>query len=422
MWHRGQYAPLGADLKCYFKLTPIGAHAILRRMYHRTISSQLTSSLEGYPVLTLLGPRQSGKTTLVRWLFDHFDYQSLEDPDIREIAKSDPRGFLNQLSTNVILDEIQRVPELSSYIQTLVDSPANRRKFVLTGSNGTLLFDSITQSLAGRTELFSLYPLSVSEIVQKHPNYSLYEFLFNGGYPRIYDSKLNSTKWLKNYFQLYVEKDIRLITNITKLDLFEKFVKLAAGRVGQLVNASSLSNEVGVSSPTISGWISALKSTYICFTLPPHFKNFNKRLVKTPKLYFHDTGLLCYLLGINAMEQLAVHPLRGNIFENFIISEYLKKKNNRGDEVDLYFWRDQKGHEIDLIEDRSSYLFPIEIKMSETFNQDFVKNIQYLNKLQSNDISENELMGTLVYSGKIENRYKNIQLQNWFNYLTCINT
>ena len=214
-------------------------------MYHRTISSQLTSSLEGYPVLTLLGPRQSGKTTLVRWLFDHFDYQSLEDPDIREIAKSDPRGFLNQLSTNVILDEIQRVPELSSYIQTLVDAPANRRKFVLTGSNGTLLFDSITQSLAGRTELFSLYPLSVSEIVQKHQNYSLYEFLFNGGYPRIYDSKLNSTKWLKSYFQLYVEKDIRLITNITKLDLFEKFVKLAAGRVGQLVNASSLSNEVG---------------------------------------------------------------------------------------------------------------------------------------------------------------------------------
>ncbi len=387
-------------------------------MYTRTISSQLLRSLEGYPVITLLGPRQSGKTTLVRELFNYFDYQSLEDPDIREIAKSDPRGFLRQLSNNVILDEIQRVPELTSYIQTLVDAPANKRKFVLTGSNGTLMVDSITQSLAGRTELFSLYPLSVSEIIQKHPDYSLYEFLFNGGYPRIYNLTLNSTKWLKSYFQLYVEKDIRLIVNITKLDLFEKFVKLAAGRVGQLVNASSLSNEVGVSSPTISGWISALKSTYICFTLPPHFKNFNKRLIKTPKLYFYDTGLLCYLLGIYEMEQLSVHPLRGNIFENFIISETLKKKNNCGEEVDLYFWRDQKGHEIDLIEDRSSYLYPIEIKMSETFNQGFIKNIQYLNILQKNDISECELMGTLVYSGEHENIYKDIQLENWLNYLT----
>ena len=241
-------------------------------MYTRTLAKQLISSLESYPVLTLLGPRQSGKTTLVRYLFNHFDYQSLEDPDIREIASSDPRGFLRQLSNNAILDEIQRAPELTSYIQTLVDAPGNKRKFVLTGSNGLLLIDSITQSLAGRTELFSLYPLSVAEIIQKHPDYTLYEFLFNGGYPRIYNSKLNSTKWLKSYFQLYVEKDIRLITNITKLDLFEKFVKLAAGRVGQLVNASSLSNEIGVSSPTISGWISALKSTYICLTLAPHFK------------------------------------------------------------------------------------------------------------------------------------------------------
>ena len=248
-------------------------------------------------------------------------------------------------------DGVKRVKRTSG-TSKYVDAPKSKRKFVLTGSNGLLLIDSITQTLAGRTELFSLYPLSVSEIIQKHPDYTLYEFLFNGGYPRIYNSKLNPTKWLKSYFQLYVEKDIRLITNITKLDLFEKFVKLASGRVGQLVNASSLSNEVGVSSPTISGWISALKSTYICFTLLPHFKNFNKRLVKTPKLYFYDTGLLCYLLGINTMEQLTTHPLRGNIFENFIISEYLKKKNNCGEEVNLYFWRDQKGHEIDLLEDR----------------------------------------------------------------------
>jgi len=386
-------------------------------MYKRALSRQLIDSLKNYPVLTLLGPRQSGKTTLVRCIFNHFDYQSLEDPDIREIAKSDPRGFLSQLSKHVILDEIQRVPELTSYIQTIVDEPSNERKFVLTGSNGLLLIDTVTQTLAGRTELFELYPLSVSEIIQKHPEYTLYEFLFFGGYPRIYNLKLNPTKWLKSYFQLYVEKDIRLITNIINLDLFEKFVKLSAGRVGQLINASSLANEVGVTSPTISGWISALKSTYICFTLSPHFKNFNKRLVKTPKLYFYDTGLLCYLLGINSMEQLNVHPLRGNIFENFIISEYIKKKNNNGEEADLYFWRDQKGHEIDLIEDRSSYLFPIEIKMSETFNKSFIKNIEYLNKLQKSDLSECKIKGNLIYSGSNESLYKNIKLENWFNYL-----
>jgi len=386
-------------------------------MYIREIASQLVESLEFYSVLTLLGPRQSGKTTLVRQLFNQFEYKSLEDPDIREMAKSDPRGFLRQLSDHVILDEIQRVPELTSYIQTIVDEPENTKKFVLTGSNGLLLVDSVSQTLAGRTELFELYPLSVSEITQKHPDYTLYEFLFNGGYPRIYDLTLNPTKWLKSYFQLYVEKDIRLITNISNLDLFEKFVKLAAGRVGQLINASSLANEVGVSSPTITGWISSLKSTYICFTLSPHFNNFNKRIVKTPKLYFYDTGLLCYLLGINSMEQLFIHPLRGNIFENFIISEYLKKKANNGESINLYFWRDQKGHEIDLIEDCSSYLFPIEIKMSETFNKRFIKNIEYLNTLQKDEISGIKIKGKVIYSGKNESVFKDIKLDNWFNHL-----
>lgn len=386
-------------------------------MYKRLLSIQLIDSLKYYPVLTLLGPRQSGKTTLVRALFSEFDYQSLEDPDIREMASSDPRGFLRQLSRNVILDEIQRVPDLTSYIQTIVDEPGNNRKFVLTGSNGLLLVDTVMQTLAGRTELFELYPLSVSEIIQKHSDFTLNDFLFNGGYPRVYNLKLNPTKWLKSYFQLYVEKDIRMISNITHLDLFEKFVKLAAGRVGQLVNASSISNEVGVSSPTISGWISALKSTYICFTLAPHFKNFNKRIVKTPKLYFYDTGLLCYLLGINSIEQLDIHPLRGNIFENFIISEYIKKANNTGEEANFYFWRDQKGHEVDLVEDRSSYLYPIEIKLSETFNKQFIKNINYLNMLQGDDISDNLNKGHLIYSGTNESTYKGVKLENWYQHL-----
>ena len=382
-------------------------------MYKRIITPILLKSLEKYPVLTLLGPRQSGKTTLVRNIFPEFKYTSLEDPDTREFAKNDPRAFINSLGNRYILDEVQRVPDITSYLQTIVDEPKNNKKIILTGSNGLLVNDTVTQTLAGRTELFELLPLSVSEIFQKHPEISLNELLFKGGYPRIYDADLNSTSWLKNYFQLYVEKDIRQITNVSNLDHFERFVKLSAGRVGQLVNASNLANEVGVSSPTISAWISALKATYICFTLAPHFKNFNKRIVKSPKLYFYDTGLLCYLLGINNPEQLSVHPLRGNIFENFIVSEYFKLKINSGLPKNYYFWRDQKGHEIDLIEDRSTYLFPIEIKMSETFNADFIKSINFLNGLQEDEIKNINPKGAVVYSGQQENTFKEISLYNW---------
>lgn len=382
-------------------------------MYIRKITPILLKSHEKYPVLTLIGPRQSGKTTLVRNIFPHYSYTSLEDPDTRDFAKKDPRGFLTGLGDHVILDEVQRVPDLTSYLQTIVDGPNNKKKFILTGSNGLLVSDTVTQTLAGRTELFELLPLSVSEIFQKDSTITLNELLFKGGYPRIYDVDLNPTSWLKNYFQLYVEKDIRQITNISNLDYFERFVKLSAGRVGQLVNASNLSNEVGVSSPTISAWISALKATYICFTLAPHFKNFNKRIVKSPKLYFYDTGLLCYLLGINNPEQLSTHPLRGNIFENFIVSEYFKLKINNGLEKNFYFWRDQKGHEIDFIEDKSTYLFPIEIKMSETFNSDFIKNITFLNELQENEIKDINPKGAVMYSGSQENLFKEISVLNW---------
>ncbi len=277
-----------------------------------------------YPVLTLSGPRQSGKTTLVRTLFKDFSYSSLEDPDVREVAKEDPRGFLNQVGERAIIDEVQRVPGLTSYLQTIVDGPKNKKKFV----------------------------------------------------------------------------------------------KLAAGRVGQLINASSLSNEVGVTSPVITKWVSALKSTFICFTLPPHFKNFNKRIVKTSKLYFYDTGLLCYLLGIKSAQQLDIHPLRGSIFENFIISESIKSKGNKGKEANYYFWRDQKGHEVDLIEERSNYLFPTEIKLSETFHSKFTKNIEYINKLQELNLADINPQGEIVYCGSSERSFKNLQVKNWLSYLT----
>ena len=388
-------------------------------MFKRKLAKHLIKSIKRYDVLTLIGPRQSGKTTLTRHLFPDFDYRSLENPDERTLANEDPKGFLSGLGENCILDEFQRAPQLSSYIQGIVDEPNNKRKFVLTGSNGLLLIDSITQTLAGRTELFELPPLSYQEIAKQRKSMSLNDHMFTGGYPRIYKDKLNPTKWLRSYFQLYVEKDIRQITQIKNIDLFERFVKLVAGRAGQLYNANSLANETGVSAPTINQWFSALKTTFICFSLQPHFKNFNKRIVKSPKLYFYDTGLLCYLLGINEAKQLETHPLRGHIFENFIISETYKNLLNNAHENNLYYWRDQKGHEIDLALDNSSYLFPIEIKLSQTFNSGFIKNIKYFNKLQKE-------IGTLlpdtnaqvVYCGDKLNIFNNTRITPWQNSLS----
>lgn len=383
-------------------------------MYQRKLANHLKASLKNMDVITILGPRQSGKTTLVKYLFPSFEYRSLENPDERALATQDPKGFLNGLGKNCILDEFQRVPQLSSYIQGIVDEPENKRKFILTGSNGLLLVDSITQTLAGRTELFELLPLSYQELVDKNKSMTLNDYLFKGGYPRIYKNKLNATKWLRSYFQLYVEKDIRQITNIKNIDLFERFVKLTAGRVGQLLNANNLANETGVSAPTINQWIGALKTTFICFTLQPHFKNFNKRIVKTPKLYFYDTGLLCYLLGINEPKQLDTHPLRGHIFENLIISEIHKNQCNNAQEKNLYFWRDQKGHEIDLVLDYSSCLFPIEIKLSQTFNSDFIKNTEYFNKLQKETGTQlPETSAQVIYCGDKENLFKNTQIIPW---------
>ncbi len=391
-------------------------------MYKRELSKYLEGSLLTYSVLTLLGPRQSGKTTLVLNLFPDYDYRSLEDPDERALAQDDPRGFLAGLGEKAILDEFQRVPELSSYIQGIVDKPENKRKFVLTGSNGLMLVDSITQSLAGRTELFELLPLSYREIAQKEEELEINELMVLGGFPRIRKDGLNPTKWLKNYFQLYVEKDIRQIANIKNLDLFERFMRLAAGRAGQLINASSLANEVGVTAPTIQHWISALRSTYICFSLQPHHKNFNKRIVKSPKLYFHDTGLLCYLLGINDEKQLETHPLRGSIFENFIVSEIYKNKVNTAQEVNLFYWRDQKGHEIDIVEDKSEFLYPVEVKRSQTFSPSFVKNLKYFNKLQVEcQTSLSSIQGEVIYCGEKEHRFKDFEILNWKTKLLALN-
>lgn len=383
-------------------------------MYNRIISSKILKSIEDYSVLAIVGPRQSGKTTLCRKLFPDYKYILLEDLSIKEFANLDPKGFFNKYTGSLILDEVQKAPDLLSYIQQIVDTPGNTRKFILSGSEHLLLSEKISQSLAGRLRIYNLLPLSYSELNEKN-SFNLMDTIYKGGYPRIHDKNLDANEWLSQYYQTYVQKDVREIINITSLDNFNRFVRLSAGRIGQLLDYSSMSNDSGVSSPTIKSWLSILKATFICFTLEPHFRNFNKRIIKSPKLYFFDTGLLCYLLRIKNSSQLDNHPLFGYIFENWIISEFIKSKFNSGEENNSYFWRSQKGHEIDLIKDEGINLYPIEIKSSMTFNKDFIKNLEYLNKLQGN--TENQNLGTCVYRGEDSFTFKNYKINSWNDFL-----
>jgi predicted AAA+ superfamily ATPase len=387
---------------CHFYSTSL----VLLYMYDRSISDILLKEYEKYPVLAILGPRQTGKTTLARNQFSRLAYVSMEDPDTRRFAIDDPRGFFKRFDGSLIIDEVQKSPDLLSYIQTIVDQPGNKRKFILTGSESLVLSEKISQSLAGRIRMFTLLPLTLQEVPAKNLN----ERILNGGYPRPYDQGISAPTWLAQYYATYISKDVRQILNLTNLDDFDRVVRLFAGRSGQLLNLSNLSNDAGVSAPTVKAWLSVLKSSYICFTLEPHYKNFSKRIIKSPKVYFYDTGLLCYLLRIKTVAELETHPLYGNIFENFVISERLKKIYNQGDEPNLYFWRDQKGHEIDLIEDRGTYLFPIEIKSSMTFHSSFVENLQFFNKLQKR---KSETLGEVVYSGAEGFKYKEFAIRPW---------
>ncbi len=376
-------------------------------MYPRLIQEKIRQAAQKYPIITLLGPRQSGKTTLARNLFPDYQYVSLEDPDMRLFATEDPRGFFQNWSQSLILDEVQRVPSILSYLQGRVDDPNQKKKYLLTGSQNLLLMESITQSLAGRTRIFELLPFSYPEISSIFSTKTLDEVLYLGGYPRIFDHQLDPTEWHQEYFRTYVERDIRSLLRINEIDFFERFVRLCAGRIGQLVNLSSLGNDCGISQPTAQSWLSALKTSFICFSLSPHFKNFNKRLIKTPKVYFYDTGLLCYLLKITQPDHLRVHPLRGSIFENWVISEKLKACFNLGIEPSYYFWRDQKGNEIDLIRDDGMNLFPIEIKSSATFNSEYVKNLNYFNSLQGTT------EGECIYGGDESFSFQKYAVSSW---------
>ncbi len=377
-------------------------------MIKRDITSELILAAKEYPIVTIIGPRQSGKTTLAKMTFPEYDYCSLEDPDIRQFAINDPRSFLTEYSHNVIFDEIQRAPELLSYIQGMVDEDNSKGRFILTGSYQLKLRAEVIQSLAGRTALLTLLPLSISELTASNKVTTRDELLYNGAYPRIYNDNLNPTRAYSNYYQTYVERDVRQLINLKNISLFEKFIKLLAGRVGQVVNLHSLSNDVGVSSSTLKEWLSVLEASFIIIKLEPYFENFGKRVIKSPKIYFTDTGLLCYLLDIDSVKTVRRDPLIGQIFENLVILEAIKTRLNKGLNPNIYFFRDTNGLEVDILYKQGANLTPVEIKSSSTFNKTFNKGIHKFQKL-----AKNAQKGYIVYSGNFEPDTETISVLNY---------
>ena len=343
---------------------------------NRDISEEFHLLLKEYPIVTVLGPRQAGKTTLVRHELPDYAYVSLEDPDERILATEDPRAFLRRFPSKTIFDEIQRVPALLSYLQGMVDEEQLNGRFVLTGSHQLALRAAITQSLAGRTAVLQLLPLSIHELKRAGKQFlGFEEHIVNGFLPRIHSQNQRPSRAYANYYQTYVERDVRQLIELKDLSLFEKFIRLLAGRVGQLMDYQDLSNAVGVTSKTIKHWLSVLEASYVVVKLPPYFENFGKRVVKSPKYYFTDVGLLAYLLEIETPNQVARDPLIGSLFENLIVIEILKGRYNRGLAENLYFFRDSNGNEVDLICKTTQGLVGIEIKSSATWHNQFAKQL-----------------------------------------------
>ena len=366
-------------------------------MIQREMSKVILEMAGYYPVVTVMGPRQSGKTTLAKALFPHLAYFNLESPHVRDAALSDPRAFLGGSPAGMILDEIQKAPQLLESVQAAVDEKGGSGRFVITGSHQPELAQAISESLAGRTGIAELLPLSAKELKSAGVDAAKRDrMLFSGTMPRIYDSHIPPTRFYADYFRTYIERDVRRILNIADLDRFELFVKLLAGRVGQLVNRQALASDVGVSDRTIANWLSVLRASYIVFPLKPYYRNFGRRQTKSPKIYFFETGLVSYLLGIRSPESVATHPLMGNLFENYVVAEEMKRRFNRGEEADVYFYRNASGTtEVDLIVERDGRLHPIEIKASSTFASSMAKNLRAFGEL----CPEAE-PGRVVYSGE----------------------
>lgn len=341
----------------------------------RTAEKELRTLAGQFKAVAVVGPRQSGKTTLVRMAFPDKAYVSLENPDTRRFAIEDPRGFIAGYPDGAILDEIQRTPDIFSYLQQVLDENKGKGRFIITGSNNFLLQENISQSLAGRVGYLYLLPLSINEL-PKH-KLSVNEQIHKGFYPAMYEQEgqTDVSKYYQNYIRTYIERDVRLIRNVTDLYTFERFLRLCAGRTGQLLNMNSLAVETGVDNKTIGAWLSVLEASFVVFRLQPYHKNYNKRIVKMPKLYFYDTGVASALLGIENPDQLALHPFRGGLFENMIIVDFLKSRYNKGKPNNLYFWRDSLGTEIDLLVEKANSLLPIEIKSGQTITDDYFKSM-----------------------------------------------
>lgn len=380
-------------------------------MIQRDIAYKILELSKKFPVVTLTGPRQSGKTTLLRHLFPEKKYISLEDLDMREFATSDPRAFLDNLPDGAILDEIQRVPEIFSYLQGVVDQHGISGEFLLSGSQNFLLMESVSQSLAGRAAVLKLLPLSNRELTST-PFFeeTLENRIFGGFYPRIYDKQILPADFYSAYTQTYVERDIRQMKNIHDLGLFTRFLKLCAARIGQLLNLSSLANDCGISHFTAQSWLSLLQTSYVIYLLQPHHVNFNKRLTKMPKLYFYDTGLACHLLNLTESSQLQSHYLRGSLFENLMIIEVVKHYANLGQEAPVFFWRDKTGNEIDCIIEAPQGFHLIELKSAQTYNTDFAKNINYFVKLNA---GKHKLNLITIYNGDVKQQRSNMHLIPW---------
>lgn len=376
----------------------------------RLIDSELKRCVDYFPVVTILGPRQSGKTTLAKSFFSDYSYINLEDPEYYELAKNDINGFFSTVKTPVIIDEVQRVPELLSKIQVIVDNKKSNGQFILTGSFQQGLKSAISQSLAGRTAVLNLLPFSIKELNSAGFVFSKDEFLYQGFMPRHYSENQPVDLLYRSYFQTYVERDVQSLLNVKHKNLFEKFLHLLAGRIGQVVNYESLANDTGVSKTTITEWISVLESSFIIFKLEPYFENYTKRLIKSPKIYFCDTGLASYLLGIKNAEQVSRDPLVGNLFENMVILEILKAQYAKGLEKSLYYFRDSKGFEIDLIIADGRNIIPVEIKSASTYNKEFSKNLK-----KFCDFAKNASSPAVVYSGEVELESEGIRYINFKN-------
>jgi uncharacterized protein len=406
------------ELFCKFVQNRTQSSNLYKMLVTREISEIIKNSLSHFPIVILTGARQTGKTTLAKMLSNK-PYYNLENPDTRQLAQEDPRLFLSKIKdSGAIIDEFQHVPELASYLQGIVDEQGKTGMFILTGSNNFLLMEKVSQSLAGRAAVFKLMPFSLNELSKLSLNLPTNELLLKGFYPAVHARAQNPTISYSAYYQTYLERDVRLLINIKDMFIFQRFIKLCAGRIGQLINYDQLAGEVGVSGKVIKTWLSVLEASHIIYLLPPFYKNIKKRLIKTPKLYFNDTGLAAYLLGVENISHIENHPLRGHLFENMVINEYLKYRFNSGKENNSFFYRDNHKNEVDLIIEPGNRFISAEIKSAQTYHSHFKNTSEWLAK----QLVPHKVSGFIVYDGQQEWENDDLYVVNFRNFIKKIKT